>query len=93
MPLLPAEELKKFFTAADLDTSGSVSFQEVVNALTNKAFGVGMPEADAKRYAALVLILLWTSVDSVPRFGLILALPSAWGRHEVDGHQPAALDF
>lgn len=49
------EDLRAFFEAADVDKSGTVSFQEVVNALTDASLGVGISEEDAKGYALMVL--------------------------------------
>ncbi len=79
--------MRAFFEAADVDKSGTVSFQEVVKALVDETLGVGISEEDAKAYALMVFQL---QTDPIPFSCLIPVLPAARGRYEVDRRESAA---
>ncbi len=61
-----SEQIRSFFEAADVDKSGTVSFQEVLNALTNPSLGVKMSEDAAKEYTFSVSLRRSSQSSSIP---------------------------
>jgi hypothetical protein len=71
--------LRNYFVAADVDNSGTVSMQSVVNSLTSESLGIGISEDDAKGYALMVRGPVPFSDTS----DLILALLAARERYKI----------